>query len=310
MLSENRIAIGVFFSIVIVPFLIFSAVSCQINPVEGVPLPVATSEQAESQTVVAIDTPTTTSQPIEKFDKPPTMTAFPTSTSTPLPTALPTETALPTPTPIGSCQDRDPGQDMLALITLEYGISKKYAPPDLIEISTTLPVTVTLGYPTQIRQIALEPLTQMVNAMLEAGLQPQIISGYRSYSSQTIAWNKWAEKMPDRVAIISSPPGHSEHQLGTTVDFGSPELPEIVGEEDIEFHTYFYKTSEGQWLAEHAHKYGFTLSYTRETFELTGLFYEPWHFRYVGQELATYLKESNQSLIQYLLASHGPPCMS
>ena len=109
--------------------------------------------------------------------------------------------------------------------------------------------------------------------------------------------------------IVSAPPGHSEHQLGTAVDFGSPELADVVGEPDIEFHTYFFKTSEGAWLLENAHRYGFTLSYTRETFELTGLYYEPWHYRYVGVEMATHLKELGQTLTQYQLANQPEPCI-
>lgn len=149
----------------------------------------------------------------------------------------------------------------------------------------------------------------MVEDMIDAGLRPQIISGYRSYSAQAIAWSKWLEKVPESAAIVSAPPGHSEHQLGTTIDFGSPELAEIVGDEDIEFHTYFYKTSEGLWLDEHAHEYGFTLSYSREAFELTGLYYEPWHYRYVGPELANELKQQGLTLAKYLIDSNSPPCI-
>jgi D-alanyl-D-alanine carboxypeptidase len=149
----------------------------------------------------------------------------------------------------------------------------------------------------------------MIGDMLEEGLRPHIISGYRSYSSQAIAWNKWLEKNPDTASIVSAPPGHSEHQLGTTVDFGSPELADIVGDEEIEFHTYFYQTSEGKWLQEHAHEYGFTLSYSREAFEITGLYYEPWHFRYIGRELATELKDNNSTLVEYLLEKEPIPCI-
>ena len=168
---------------------------------------------------------------------------------------------------------------------------------------------VTLGYPTEIRKVAIGPLVDMVTAMQEAGLQPQIISGYRSYYAQSVAFGKWLEQNPDSATIVSAPPGHSEHQLGTAVEFGSPELADVVGEPDIEFHTYFFKTSEGAWLLENAHRYGFTLSYTRETFELTGLYYEPWHYRYVGVEMATHLKELGQTLTQYQLANQPEPCI-
>lgn len=202
-----------------------------------------------------------------------------------------------------------PDDDLLTLVTLEYGLGRDYVPNDLVPLSDSLPVTVTLGYPTEVREIILEALISMVEAMQVAGLEPTIISGYRSYSSQAIAWNKWVTREPERVSIISAPPGYSEHQLGTTVDFGTPELPELVGQEDIEFHTYFYQTAVGQWLSEHAHEYGFTLSYPREALELTGFYYEPWHFRYVGVELATQLRGQNLTLTQYLLQSQPQPCI-
>jgi len=195
------------------------------------------------------------------------------------------------------------------LVTLEYGLSRDFVPDDLVPLADYLSTTTTLGYPTEVRQILVEPLVQMIRDMQAAGLEPTIISGYRSYAAQSIAWNKWLRQEPDRAAILSAPPGHSEHQLGTTLDFGSPELPEIVGQEDIEFHTYFYMTSESMWLVENAHRYGFTLSYPREAFELTGMFYEPWHYRYVGVDLASQLKETGTFLTQYLFESQAIPCI-
>lgn len=210
---------------------------------------------------------------------------------------------------MGPCSERRPADGLTALVTSEYALSRDYVPPGLVNLSSYLPVSVTLGYPTQIRQIAAEPLVEMIKDMQAAGLEPTIISGYRSYAAQAIAWTKWHEEYPDRVSIISAPPGHSEHQLGTTIDFGSPELSILVGDEGIEFHTNFYLTGEGQWLAEHAHEYGFVLSYPRETFDLTGMYYEPWHFRYVGRTLATMLHDSETSLISYLLTTQPAPCL-
>jgi D-alanyl-D-alanine carboxypeptidase len=246
---------------------------------------------------------------------PATPTALPTSIHTPTPvataTATPTNTATPTPTatPIGPCSERILSGGLLDIITLEYGLSRRYAPSQLVPLAGRLSNDVTLGYPTLVRDIILEPLVQMINDMQAAALQPMIISGYRSYSAQSMAWNKWLEKEPERASILSAPPGYSEHQLGTTIDFGSPELPEIVDQEDVQFHTHFYMTSESRWLVENAHRYGFTLSYPREAFELTGFYYEPWHYRYIGVELATQLKESEAFLTQYQLDTQPIPCI-
>ncbi|MEZ4512086.1 MAG: M15 family metallopeptidase [Chloroflexota bacterium] len=247
--------------------------------------------------------PTQTAVPL-----PPTITAVPTL----LPTAtieLPTPTITPSPTPIASCTQRVPQDDLLTIVTQQYSLSRDYVPGDLVSLNDLLPFVVTKGYPNQLRQAAAEPLAAMIAEMQTAGLQPQLLSGYRSYAQQEIAHRKWQEKEPERAAILSARPGHSEHQLGTAVDFGSPELPDIVGVPDIEFHTYFYQTSEGVWLGENAHHFGFTLSYPRDASEITGFFYEPWHFRYVGVELATMLHESGQTLTAYQLANLPQPCV-
>lgn len=246
---------------------------------------------------------------IPKIDAPASATPKQTSTPSPEPSVTPSPTATPTATPIGLCQNRIPTEGLFTLVTLRYGISRDYVPTDLVDLSDYLPQSVTLGYPSEIRQEVIFPLVHMIQDMIEAGLEPQIVSGYRSYSAQVIARNRWLEEYPDRAAIVSAPPGHSEHQLGTAIDFGSPELVDIVGDDAIRFHTDFYRTREGQWLEQNAHGYGFTLSFSRNSFELAGLYYEPWHFRYVGPEVATFLKDNDITLIQYLLELHGPPCI-
>lgn len=253
----------------------------------------------ESAQALPTSTPTTTPSPEPTHKPPATPTLMVTATTTPTATA----------TPIVPCDERHPGEDLFAVVTKDYGISRDFEPQDLVPLADHLPFSVTSGYPTEIRAIALDPLVEMVSEMQAAGLFPRIESGYRSYAAQVIAWDKWNREYPESAAIVSAQPGHSEHQLGTVVDFGSPELAGIVGQEDIEFHTYFYKTSEGQWLGEHAHEYGFTLSFSLEAFETTGLYYEPWHFRYVGVEMASFLKERETTLVEYQLESHGQPCV-
>jgi len=233
------------------------------------------------------------------------------ATPTPLPTAVPTLTPTPTPTatPIGPCSARNPADDLFTIVTLTYGLSREYEPADLVSLNDYLDNDVTLGYPTEIRADVVEPLITMIADMRAAGLQPRILSGYRSYYAQSIAWDKWLREEPERASILSAPPGFSEHQLGTTVDFGSPELPEIVGIPNIEFHTYFYQTSEGVWLSENAHRYGFTLSYPRGALDVTGFYYEPWHFRYVGEEMAAFLHQSGLYFTEYQLLSQPEPCI-
>ena len=244
--------------------------------------------------------------------QPPTITAIPTEVFTELvemrPTPI-TPSSTATPTPIGPCSQRLPNDDLFTLVTQTYNLSRSYAPQDLVLLADYLPMDVTLGYPSEIREVALQSLLTMINEMKTAALHPQILSGYRSYSAQSIAWDKWNREQPERAAIISARPGHSEHQLGTALDFGSPSLPDIVGQPDIQFHTYFFKTPEGIWLLENAHRYGFTLSYTREAEEVTGFYYEPWHYRYVGPEMAAQLREAGLTLTEYQLINQPEPCI-
>ena len=70
-----------------------------------------------------------------------------------------------------------------------------------------------------------------------------------------------------------------------------------------------FKIVSSMIMIENAHLFGFTLSYPREAFQLTGFYYEPWHYRYVGVELATSLHESGSSLTQFLLTQNPEPCI-
>lgn len=253
--------------------------------------------------LTATPTPTPLNTPIhQRADTP---TNQPTAPATLPPTNTP---IIPTATPIGPCNERMPN-DIFAIVTQTYGLSPQYEPDDIISMNDDLPYSVHLGIPMRIRKLILPVLGQMVDDMLAAGLRPLVVSGYRSHYEQSVAYNKWAIEFPDWVDNISAKPGHSEHQLGTTVDFTSPELPGFTGDPDLQFHPDFARTSEGIWLAENAHTYGFTLSYPREAYEVTGFNYEPWHFRYIGTELATRLKRLDVSFTEYQLAVEPVPCV-
>ena len=239
-------------------------------------------------------------------------TPFPTRTASPTPPAAATSTAttIPTPTaPSVNCLERIPGDGLLTLVTREFGLSRDYVPKDLVPLSDYFSNNVTLGYPTEVRAVIVEPLQQIIEAMQSDGLSPQIISGFRSYSAQSLALQKRLEQYTDWARYLSAPPGHSEHQLGTTVDFGSPELKYMIGDENIQFHPAFAQTGEGQWLANHAPEYGFTMSYPADAFERTAFYHEPWHYRYVGPELALTLAADNLTISEYLQQERPQPCL-
>lgn len=149
--------------------------------------------------------------------------------------------------------------------------------------------------PQEVVEGVLPDLLALLEAGSEAGHLVAVVSSYRSYETQRNTFEYHVNEYGLEQALrVSARPGHSEHQLGTTVDFSST----AVGYELVEA---FGNTPEGLWLAEHAHEYGFILSYPEGKEVVTGYAYEPWHFRWVGRELAAEIRASGLTLGQFLL---------
>ncbi len=180
------------------------------------------------------------------------------------------------------------GDYLLALVTKETTLKSSYSPADLRQI----PSHMNPSYEMYLRSEALEHLEKLYHAAEEDGITLSIRSAYRSYSTQKGLFNDYANRYGEEEANrFSARPGQSEHQLGTTVDFGGT---------GADFTAAFGETDQGRWLAENAHKYGFALSYPQNKEHITGYIYEPWHFRYIGVEAAREWKESGLTLREYL----------
>ena len=120
------------------------------------------------------------------------------------------------------------------------------------------------------------------------GINIFILSGYRSYDLQTSLYNRYvADDGQAEADTYSARPGHSEHQSGLAIDVNSLSYS-------------FADTPEGQWLAAHAHEYGFIIRYAKNKQSVTGYAYEPWHIRYLGKGLAAAVYESGLCLEEYL----------
>ncbi len=118
---------------------------------------------------------------------------------------------------------------------------------------------------------------EMKSAASLDGLNIYISSGFRSYNSQRIIYNNYVKRDGVDVAdTYSARPGHSEHQTGLAFDVN------IINDS-------FAGTPEAIWLDKNAYKYGFILRYPKGKTNETGYKYEPWHFRYVGKNLALVL---------------------
>jgi zinc D-Ala-D-Ala carboxypeptidase len=233
------------------------------------------------------------------------------SSETPAPVPSETGTFYLLPTMDGTlvpCGKRSPGADLFVIVNSTFGLGSAYVPPDLVELGGYVSGYVTLP-DLLLRREAAEALGRMVTAMKAGGLAPTILSAYRSYADQSVTHQRWLMEDPQNAGRVSAEPGHSEHQLGTALDFGSPGLSDLTGNPAIKFSPLFARTGEGLWLTEHAHEYGFTLTNPPDAGPWTGLTFEPWHYRYVGIELATYLYQRGDFLIRYLFQVRpGLPC--
>jgi hypothetical protein len=124
-----------------------------------------------------------------------------------------------------------------------------------------------------------------------------IQSAYRSFETQEQVFADWvAFHGRARALQLSARPGHSEHQLGLGIDFktaggGSP------------FSGDWQLTVAGKWMKAHAWEYGFVMSYPRGKIDVTCYDFEPWHFRYVGRELAANIQGSGLTQREYLWAN-------
>jgi D-alanyl-D-alanine carboxypeptidase len=137
----------------------------------------------------------------------------------------------------------------------------------------------------QMREEAAVAAVELATAMAEADKGTLILnSGFRTYKNQQGLYNRTRDTRGLAVAEkLSARPGHSEHQLGLAADFS------VKGQGCV-IMVCFGNTESGIWLAENAHEFGFVLRYPKGYRPITGFQYEPWHFRYVGVELATELK--------------------
>lgn len=179
----------------------------------------------------------------------------------------------------------------MTLVNAENPMQEGYV-PELAEVEN--------GYSVDAR-IA-EDLNAMLAAARADGCQPQICSAYRSVEKQVQVFNdtvnSWIsqgssfwdayQRTTQEVAL----PGTSEHGIGLAVDIVSNQYAELDAKQA--------ETMEAQWLQEHCYEYGFILRYPPEKQSLTGIIYEPWHYRYVGREMAQKIKESGLTLEEYL----------
>ncbi|MGE0787414.1 MAG: D-alanyl-D-alanine carboxypeptidase family protein [Sandaracinaceae bacterium] len=199
------------------------------------------------------------------------------------------------------------GDDLLAIVdrTPLGALPIAYAPRDLVDLATMRPARASACTPPArqcLRAEAAEAYRSLAAALRELGERPHVSSAFRGYQVQCATFLGWARDDGFCVATESSAlPGHSEHQLGTTLDL----FTYAWTNEGNKFRAGYGCSPGGRFLREHAHEHGFVLSYPlhadyREADSdcravrggeervdpRTGYRYEPWHLRYVGRDAA------------------------
>ena len=149
---------------------------------------------------------------------------------------------------------------------------------------------------------AVEQLNAMLKGAADAGLPLYLVSTYRSVERQTALYRRKVnyyldqglaqQEAEQQAARWVAAPGTSEHNLGLAADIVSANW--YSGHDDLTGE--FEQTPEFAWLAAHCVEYGFVLRYPKDKTALTGVEYEPWHYRYVGVEAARYLTENGLCL--------------
>lgn len=179
----------------------------------------------------------------------------------------------------------------LALVNKDYSLDKDYEP-----------VKKKLVDDMEVDERIVEEAAQMLKDAKKAGMDMVVVSAYRSYDTQSTYFNSdmqsWVDSGYSLIEAFETTsqsvayPGHSEHAMGLALDIVSQSYQTLdEGQEN---------TEEAQWLKEHCWEYGFILRYPSGTTDITGIVYEPWHYRYVGKEAAKEITEQGITLEEYL----------
>lgn len=186
----------------------------------------------------------------------------------------------------------DEASSLWVIVNKQRPLPDGYRPDNLVYANVPL----RLGQGSEemlLRSDAAAAAEEMFAATAKDGLSLMIASGFRSQSYQAGLYNSYVTKDGQAAAdTYSARPGHSEHQTGLVFDI-EPQSRSCEVEE------CFGDLPEGQWVAAHAHEYGFIIRYPAGKQNLTGYIYEPWHLRYVGNELAQELFAEDLTMEQF-----------
>lgn len=170
------------------------------------------------------------------------------------------------------------------LVNKHRSLTKDFEPDDLVSIDEEYAADDTQAG----SRIAVNAFIEMYKDAQKEGYDLVINSSYRSYQDQEEVCNTYRDLYGDNyVTNYVAMPGFSEHQTGLSFDIGSKDT------------NVFAESDEYTWIQENAHKYGFIQRFPEEYEAVTGFRAEPWHYRYVGKKIASYIYENNISFEEY-----------
>ncbi|GIN41725.1 M15 family metallopeptidase [Heyndrickxia oleronia] len=185
------------------------------------------------------------------------------------------------------------------MVNKSNALPKGYRPNDLVRPKVKFTFGSQQLDKALMRAEAADALERMFNQASSNGIQLYAASGFRSYETQEYLFNREIEQVGRQKAELAvAKPGTSEHQTGLTMDISAASMNYTLDES-------FEHKPEGKWLAEHAHEYGFILRYPKGKENITKYQFEPWHFRYVGKEIATEIYHKGITLEEYFQNKKG-----
>ena len=141
----------------------------------------------------------------------------------------------------------------------------------------------------KVREVIYNDLKKMFDEAKKDNINLNVISGFRTNEKQDTLFNNSIKKNGlDHALIYSAKPGYSEHQLGLAIDINSVEES-------------FKNTNEYKWLKNNSYKYGFIERYPEGKEKITGFGYEPWHYRYLGVDVAAKIFTENITYEEYVV---------
>ncbi len=173
----------------------------------------------------------------------------------------------------------------ILLVNESNRLSENYVPEELVNLYQQRHSFRLANSEIYLTRQTYEAMERMFHAAEAADMNGYIVtSGYRSYQRQV---EVYAQSEPGK----AQQPGASEHQTGLAFDV------------TVETGDGFENTPQYGWLMQHAHEYGFIQRYPANKADITGISYEPWHYRYVGIDAATRMWKSGQTLEEFVAAN-------